>query len=114
MVTWRVHYADGSTYDDESGPVEDAPGLGVVIVAQADLDAGRELLHRKDYYYWERGRWFGCDLFGLWDYLARSGPRKVIAGRNTTYREYAALFDRARLDPDLPAKTALLIGEEPL
>lgn len=109
---WRVYYDDGSTY----GPgetVEHAPGEGVIAIAQSDADVGREILHRKDFYYWERGRWFGCDLYGLYDYLRRVGWRKVIAGRNTEYRNYSAIFDRACSDPALPPKTARLVGEEP-
>lgn len=114
MLQWRIHYDDGSTYSDQDGPPELAPVDGVVVVARIDVDVGRELLHLKDYYYWERDRWWGCDLFGMWDYLRRPGWKKVIAGRNTEHANYSAIFERARLDPDLPAKSARLPGEAPL
>lgn len=105
---FRIYYDDGSTSDD----LEKAPGVGVIVIVQLDADAGRELLHRKDFYYFERGRWFGCDLYGLFDYLARPGMKKVVAGRNTEHRNYHLLYERARLDPDFPAKTAFLTGED--
>lgn len=111
MATWRIYYDDGSTHDDAAG-LDTAPGLGVIIIAQRDLDVEKELLHRKDFYYFERSRWFGCDLFGLFDYLARPGIKKVVAGRNTEHRNYHALYERARNDPYLPYKSALLTGEE--
>lgn len=107
---WRIYYDDGSTFD---GPLENAPGQGVIVIAQSDDEVGKEILHRKDFYYFE-GRWFGCDLYGLFDYLSRPGLKKVVAGRNTTHPNYHALMDRARVDPDLPYKTARLTGEEPL
>lgn len=110
-ILWRVYYDDGRAHDSEDG-LESAPGRGVIVIAQRDPDVDRELLHRKDFYYFERGKWFGCDLFGLFDYLDRPGMKKVLAGRNTEHRNYHALYEMARLDPDLPYKSALLTAEE--
>lgn len=110
-MRWRIYYDNGDAWDSDMG-LEDAPGRGVLVIAQADADVGKELLHRKDFYYFD-GRWFGCDLFGLWDYLERPGLKKVVAGRNATHRNYHATYERARTDTDLPYKTALLTGEEP-
>lgn len=93
--------------------MQDAPCDGVIVVAQEDEDCGRELLHLKDYYYFERGRWFGADRYGMEDYLRRPGWKKVVAGRNTEYRNYAAIYERARTGPGLPPKSARLVGEEP-
>lgn len=105
----RIYYDDGTVYD---GPLDKAPGLGVIVIAQEDADVGRELLHRKDFYYFE-GKWYGCDRDGLLDYLQRPGWKKVVIGRNTTHANYHALMDRARLDPELPYKTARHTAEEP-
>jgi len=110
MVAWRIYYDDGGAFSSGSA-VEDAPCDGVIIIAQADHDVGKEILHRKDFYYWERGRWWGCDRYGLEDYLRRPGWKKVLAGRNTEHRNYSALYERARTDPDLPYKTAKLVSE---
>jgi hypothetical protein len=111
MLRWRIYYSDGSAYSSTE-PVEGAPCDGVIAIAQADEDVGREVLHMKDFYYFE-GRWFGCDRYGLEDYLRRPGWKKIVAGRNTTHRNYSALFERACTDPDLPAKTARLVNERP-
>lgn len=110
MLAWRVYYDDGSTYD---GPSEWAPCDGVIIIAQRDGDVGREILHLKDFYYWERDRWWGCDVYGRDDYLRRGGWKKVLAGRNTSYANYSALYDRACKDPDFPFKSGRTLTEGP-
>ncbi len=113
-MRWRIYYDDGSTCSSTDAPVESAPCDGVIIVAQADEDIGREILHRKDFYYFERGRWFGCDRYGLEDYLRRPGWKKILAGRNTEHRNYQALYHRACTEPGLPEKTARQVAEEPM
>ena len=112
MIRWRIYYDGWTTYDSD-GPVEGAPCDGVIIIAQADADVGKELLHLKDFYYWERGRWWGCDRYGLEDYLRRPGWKKIVAGRNTEHGNYSALYERARTDQDLPYKSARLVNEWP-
>lgn len=113
MPRWRIYYDDGRTCDSSSSPLEHVSCDGVIVIAQEDGDVGRELLHLKDFYYWDSGKWYGCDCYGLFDYLRRPGWKKMVAGRNTTHANYHALMDRARLDPWLPFKTARLTGELP-
>lgn len=110
-IRWCVHYDDGEQYRSERA-IESTPCDGVIVIAQSDPDVGRELLHLKDFYYWDQ-KWYGCDLYGLFDYLRRPGWKKMLAGRNTTHANYHALMDRARLDPWLPLKTARATGELP-
>lgn len=112
-MLWAIYYDDGSTYSSDEGPPESAPCDGVIIVAQRDADVGREILHIKDFYYWERDRWWGCDPYGRDDYLRRPGWKKILAGRNTEYSNYSALYDRACKDPRLPTKSGLLLTESP-
>lgn len=109
---WRIHYAGGATYTDRDGAIEDAPGLGVLVIAQADPDVGRELRYGSDFYIYEDGRWLAVDRYGLWDYLARPGWRKVLAGRTVAPREMARAYAAASNDPDLPPKTARLTDED--
>jgi hypothetical protein len=108
---YRIYYDDGSTFD---GAVESAPCDGVIVIVQDDPDVGRELLHIKDFYYWEFGRWWGSDLYGMMDYLRRPGWKKIVAGRNTFYANYADLYRRANEDPDFAPKTGSLLIEEPM
>lgn len=109
---WRIWYADGGTFCDLDGPVEDAPGLGVLVIAQADPDVGRELRYGTDFYVYEGDRWLAVDRYGLWDYLARPGWRKALAGRTVAPREMALAYAAAVDDPTLPPKTARLTGED--
>lgn len=120
-MLWRVYYDDGATFSDADGPVESAPCDGVIVIVQADRDVGRELLHRKHFYYWERGKWWPCgDIlapgdgqYGLYDYLRRPGWKKIVSGRNVEHSTFSRLFEIARTDPDFPLKSALLPTEAP-
>lgn len=114
MVSFIIYYDDGSEFagDGDHG-ITYAPGQGAIVVAQSDKDVGRELLHMKDFYCWEYERWLGMDTYGLYDYLARPGWKKVLAGRTVPYRVYSAIFGRASTDDRLPSKNALLVGEMP-
>lgn len=105
MRRWRIFYDDRTSFDWDSG-LENAPGLGVLVVVQEDEDVGRELLHMKDFYYWDEGRWMGCDMIGLIDYLQRPGLKKVLIGRNTTHQNYHSTMLRAQNDGDFPPKSA--------
>lgn len=116
MVRWRIYFDSGAVADDGTHAVEDVPGEGVIVIAQAHDDpgdpirSGRQLLYDTDFYYWE-ARWYKCDAYGRDDYLRRPGWRKVLAGRNTTTANYHALLTRALTDPDLPTKSAWSPGE---
>lgn len=117
MRRWRVYYDSGLTADDSTHAVEDVPGEGVIVIAQAHdahddpLRGGRQLLYDTDFYYWEGDHWYKADSYGRDDYLRRPGWRKVLAGRNTTTANYHALILRASTDTDLPTKSARLPGE---
>ena len=47
------------------------------------------------------------------DYLRRPGWKKVLAGRNTFYANYSALYDLANHDPDFATKSGLKLNEPP-
>jgi hypothetical protein len=104
-LSWRVWYGHGGTFSSADGTPWDVPGFGVQVVAQADAEVGRFLLFGDDYFWWEHDRWWSGDLFGVWDYLGRPGPRKVLFGRQLPNDTYAAVVKRASEDPALPEKT---------
>jgi hypothetical protein len=105
MLAWRLYYGDGSTFDASCGLPSAAPPMNLQAIAQvADIDIGRRTVSGYDYYWFEDGQWFGGDLFGLFDYLQRSGAVKF--GRMIRREDYRAALARAVHDPDLQAKVA--------
>ena len=102
-MKWKIYYGDGSTY---GGPVEDAPARNVQVIIVEDKDAGWITQAGTDYYIWNRGRWWGVDLFGMYDYLIEDGWKRVLFGRTLAKDEYQAIFKRASDDMQFERKTA--------
>lgn len=95
MTRWRIHYGDGTTWEDDPRA---APPLNVQCIVQADDDPqnslGRVLMAGFDFYWWE-GQWFGSDLFGLFDYLERCAHAKVLFGRSIGSAHYRQITNEA-------------------
>jgi hypothetical protein len=106
-VDWRIYYSD-STYD---GPVENAPERDVQVIVKADERVGWAMCHASDYYLWEYDTWRGADIFGLFDYLARSGWKRVLFGRTLKHEEFNAIYQRAKADRDFARKSSFLPSE---
>lgn len=81
-----------------------APGTNVMCVACYDDDNRRRLAHSMDYYICEGTRWFGVDIFGLWDYLVRPGVKVVKFGRLIPDLQYREVMSHAM--NDLPLEGA--------
>ncbi len=117
---WGIYYDSGDVVRADACQVENLTAEGVVVIVQRDdaigdvYAVGRELIFDRDYYCWQDGRWFGCDLYGMNDYLRRSGWKKVLFGRWTDRANYKALLLAAQFDPAFPPKSALQSGEERL
>lgn len=124
MLRWRIYYDDGTTHDSSTPePTGNERGVGVLVIVQADdapgdpYAVGRELLFDADFYCWRArdARWFRCDLYGLFDYLASPGlMKKVLAGRMVERDVYKSTLIAAQGDPDFPPKSAVQAGEERL
>lgn len=97
----RIYYGDGSTFD---GPPELAPPLDVQAINQLDEHGERETFRGDGYYWFDSGRWYCGDLFGLFDFLMRSGLVKF--GRYIPRSQYDAICERARTDPDFATSGA--------
>ena len=105
MEQWRIYYGDGSTFSDAEGAPSDAPALDVQVIAQAaGIAIGRRTVSRYDYYWCEAGEWYGGDLFGLYDFLMRSGLVKF--GRAMPSAAFEAILTRAVTDGDMTPKHA--------
>lgn len=105
LIAWRIYYGDGTTFCDVDGPPESAPCINVMAIACYDDDNRRKLAHSTDYYFFENNRWYGCDLFGLFDYLARPGLKIVKFGRMIADEKYRKVMEFAV--SDLPLEGAL-------
>lgn len=106
-MDWKIFYDDGTAY---TGDPFRAPAFGVLIIVQKDPECGRRLVQNADFYVWdERGegpQWFEANWFGLLDYLAGPGPKRVLFGRLVPNSVFQAVFARAYDDPGFPPKTA--------
>lgn len=110
---WKVYYDDGTTY---AGDPFKAPAWGVLFIVETHPDHGRHYVQGCDFYVWEeRGdgtfRWWAADYFGMIDYLARSGPRKILIGRMVPDSVWHRVYAAAAADPDFPPKTAYSVYE---
>ncbi len=105
MKAWKIFYGDGSVVGSAHGTPAAAPSLNVQAIAQEDdVDIGRRTISGYDFYWCEDGYWFGGDLFGLFDFLQRTGAVKF--GRALPRAQYRAILARAVTDPDLTPKHA--------
>jgi len=85
-------------YDDRApytGRPEVAPERGVQAIVQADPDVGWYCITGKDYYVWLGDEWQGVDAFGLFDYLATPGWKRVLFGRMVRAEEYDRIYAKA-------------------
>ena len=112
-MKWRIYYGDGSTYSNEDGPPENAPGVGVQVIVRRDRDHGRHTIaggnqgRRDDFFWWDAttGQWFNGDHYGFTLYLMRPGWRKVIFGESIGNEAFLEVKKRAAADPDFPRQT---------
>lgn len=106
-LSWRIYYRH-RVFDSAQGTHLEAPATGVQAIVIKDTDVpesnvGHFILQRKDYYWHEDGEWCGGDIFGMFDFLMRSGVVKF--GRSIPNSEYREILSRAGSDPDFPRKS---------
>lgn len=105
MNRWRIYYADGSTYSERDGALEDAPAWGVLVIAEVNLTDGRHTVSNGDYYVWDdRGagpHWWECNETGLLLYLSKPGWKKVLFGELVENETFQAAHLRAVQDGEV-------------
>lgn len=111
MIHWKIYYVGGATFSSNDGEPWQAPRLGVLAIVSFEPDNGREILARKEFYWWDGSHWFGGDNFGLWDHLIRADRQCALAGRYVANAAYVEVIQYAINDPDFPPKTADNPGE---
>lgn len=105
LIQWRIYYGDGSTFDDQNGALDAAPGLGVIAVLhQAPCWS---LWYDKDWYWFRDGEWFGGDLTGLLDHLIYYRELTLVfMGRVIRDLDYRHILENAKQERDrLSGKT---------
>ena len=103
---WRIWYDNRTTFSDQDGAPEMAPGRGVICIVQDSERTGRVKLSGADYYIWKENQWFRADLFGLWDYLEGVGWKCVKFGRSIDRARYNEIMRAAESDRTFPARSA--------
>lgn len=113
-MQWRIYYGDSSIFSDEDGSPKDASPWNVQVIAQSDINVGRVLIYRSDYYLFIDNEWIGIGKDGLDDYLAHSFTEIVTIkiGRQLSRNKFKAILERANTDTYLPVKSGYLQGED--
>jgi hypothetical protein len=107
-MKWKVFYIDGSSFSNMDGVPQDAPGWGVLAVAQEDETVGVLVHQGNNYYVFDEqyDGWYGLDDNGFAQYVARSGLKIVKLGESMSTERYKTMIKEIRENPNLPAKSA--------
>ncbi len=113
-MEWKIYYGDGSAFSNEDGDPADAPHWDIQVIAQSDLDVGRVLIYRSDYYLFINNEWLGIGKDGLDDYLvhALKSIDTILIGRQLGRKRFKEILQIANDDPALPRKSGYLQGED--
>lgn len=100
MPAWRVYYADGSTISSDDMAAEETPAWGVVAVVTRDPEGQVTSVHgpKFDYFWYDGAEWWGSDLTGLLDALARRAAQVVCMGRVLSNEDFSAIIARSVKD----------------
>lgn len=99
-ISWRIYYADGTTYDSTQGEPKDAPSTGVICIKHFIENEWR-ISAFVDYYCWELGsEWWGADQAGFWQYMFKPGIKIIKFGTNIPDEPFEKILAQAREDTD--------------
>lgn len=91
---WRIYYGDGAVVSDADSDPYWVPPLNVQVV-WVEVPQFSGLLFGADCYWWCDGFWRVGDDAGLWQYLFRPGPQRIIYGTTIADSEFQVIRDRA-------------------
>lgn len=80
-MRWCVVYADGARFSSDDGAPADAPGGGVVAIAQEDEDCGCRIRWGEHWFIYHEaayGGWMSVDHTGLAQHLLRWPEATVL------------------------------------
>ena len=101
---WCIWYVDGTTFSSDDGNPEDAPGAGVVVIAQDGgshddpyVTGGQQwkTVSGYDWYIYDQGFWFSTNMQGLTQYITEPGAKIIKAGRWVPPAVYNELRSKA-------------------
>lgn len=111
MISWRIYYDNGVTFDSSQGSPKDAPAWGVLCIVQLDETVGRHIMWHpeKGFYVYaeEHGEWDIKDFTGLLDFLANFPGCIVKMGRGVPNHKFSETYARAAADPGFPKKSGM-------
>ena len=99
---WAIYYDDGGWECHAWIKPIDLVKLGVVSIRQeVELAPGHmDVIHVNGFdFYWPNdldNRWWGGDLFGLWDYLTQPGAKIVLFGRSVPRTVWDQVLEMAK------------------
>lgn len=94
-IKQKIYYSDGSTFssnDENEG--DKPPAMDCQIIVQKDEDRGWITTHGSDFYIWKDGRWWGCDLYGLFRFLMDTGL--VLFGETISHNQFDEIYQEAK------------------
>jgi hypothetical protein len=106
MITWRIYYADGSTFDSDQGLPEQAPPTGVICIKQCNQMHGWTITAMKDFYLLHDDAWWGADAPGFWQHMFRPGAKVVLFGVSVPDELFHKIMSVALNDSELGDKSA--------
>lgn len=108
-LDWRIYYDGADPVDSGQVGPDGVPVFGVLVIVCRDSDHGRRLVATKDFYVWvewgDEYSWLGVDQYGLLDYLAQPGWKKILIGRMVHPDRFNEAMRRADQDPDFPSRS---------
>ena len=107
---FRVFYDDREPYTGSYDEPEHTPKRGVQAIIAYDSEHKWYLTYGNDLYIWKELdgmlNWYGCDIFGLWDYLQEPGYKLVLFGRVIGNKEWGELKAKLFETKEMQEKTA--------
>jgi hypothetical protein len=94
-MDFLIYYGDGDVIQDTS-PFEIHKRSDVQVIIQPDENVVWYSQCGDDYYIWRNRRWWGVDIFGLFDYLLQSGRKCVLFGRTIDNKDFQRIFMEAK------------------
>jgi len=107
MLSWRIYYGDGSTFDNKQGDPSRCSNINVQAIVVKDDINGNSIWYGFDFYLYNRaGGWIGVkDVAALLDHLLNAFDELAVVKQGRTIGDelWRTIFHRAMHDQDFPS-----------